>query len=52
LEKVVLKNKQRLLKKEILPAIQKTKAKVVVMLGAGDIGVLVEEIAEKINQEL
>ncbi len=52
LEKVISKKKQRLLKKEILPAIQKTKAKVVVMLGAGDIGVLVEEIAEKINQEL
>jgi UDP-N-acetylmuramate--alanine ligase len=52
LGKVLSKKKQRLLKKEILPAIQETEAKIVVMLGAGDIGVLIDEIAEKIKREL
>jgi UDP-N-acetylmuramate--alanine ligase len=52
LEKVALTKKQCLSKKEIRTVIEKTDARIVVMLGAGDIGVLVEEIAEEINQDL
>jgi len=44
LGKITSKKKQLLKKEAVLAAIQKSEAKIIVMLGAGDIGVLIEEV--------
>ena len=45
-DKIALENKQLLEKKDVFTAVQKSNTRVVVMLGAGDIGVLIEEVQE------
>jgi UDP-N-acetylmuramate--alanine ligase len=48
LEKVVLEHKQIVKKEKVAEAISVSNAKIAVMLGAGDIGVLVEEVKEEL----
>lgn len=50
LDKIKVDNKQLVPKKEVLPAILKSNAAVVLMLGAGDIGVLIEEITTELKE--
>lgn len=50
LEKIKKKKKQLSSKKKLFKRIKKTKAEVVIMLGAGDIGDLVEDIKAKWNE--
>ena len=45
-DKVTIANKQLLDKKEVFTAIKQSNKRIVVMLGAGDIGVLIEEVQE------
>ena len=51
LNKINLKNKQVLTKKELEENIVKTNAQVIVMIGAGDIGELVQVIKNKLSVE-
>ena len=44
MKKINSKNKQLLVKDGVCDAIKNSEAKVVVMMGAGDIGVLVEDV--------
>ena len=44
LEKITLEDKKILPKHEVLGAIKQSGAKIIVMIGAGDIGVLIEEV--------
>jgi UDP-N-acetylmuramate--alanine ligase len=48
LEKIDMKNKKIVDKKNVYAEIKKTDSRLVVMIGAGDIGVLVEEVTEKL----
>ncbi len=48
LDKVQLKSKELVLKENLIGAIMKSNAKVIVMLGAGDIGVLVDEVKNEL----
>lgn len=48
LQKIGLTHKKLIGKKELLQEIQKAAAKVIVMMGAGDIGVLVEEVKNEL----
>ena len=52
LEKVQLPHKKVIKKREIINEIIKTNAKVIVMIGAGDIGELVEPVKEKLLEQL
>jgi UDP-N-acetylmuramate--alanine ligase len=49
LDKVTLENKQMASKENLITKIKKSSAKIVVMMGAGDIGVLVNEVKEQLN---
>lgn len=49
LEKIDMKEKKILQKDEVLGAIEETKSRVVVMIGAGDIGVLIEEVSNELS---
>lgn len=49
LGKINSDKKQLVSKKEVLPAILESNAAVVLMLGAGDIGVLIEEVTEELK---
>ena len=51
LNKVLLKNKQISSKENLYNTILKSKAEVIVMIGAGDIGELVKEIKNKLTSE-
>ncbi len=51
LDKITAKKKQLLSKKDIVKQVRNTTAKVVVMLGAGDIGLLVNEVKEAVINE-
>lgn len=48
LEKVSLSNKKLITEEEIVDCISKSEAKVVVMLGAGDIGVMIESVEHEL----
>lgn len=48
LDKVQLKSKKLVLKENLTSTIMKSNAKVIVMLGAGDIGVLVNEVKDEL----
>ncbi|MGB1283983.1 MAG: UDP-N-acetylmuramate--L-alanine ligase [Polaribacter sp.] len=50
LEKINLENKKLVQKNELITEIKKSSAKIVVMMGAGDIGVLVEDVANQIQK--
>ncbi len=49
LEKINIDNKKLISKEELVKDIKKTSAKIVVMLGAGDIGVCVEIVKNELN---
>ena len=49
LDKIVLENKQVSSKENLIKNIKKSSAKIIVMLGAGDIGVLVNEVENELN---
>ncbi|WP_088323317.1 UDP-N-acetylmuramate--L-alanine ligase [Polaribacter tangerinus] len=52
LEKVTVNNKNKTNKDSLVSDIKKSKAKIVVMLGAGDIGVLVDEVTNELLKEI
>ena len=49
LNKIELEKKELIKKEKVVEKIKKSKAKVVCMLGAGDIGVLINEVVEVLN---
>ncbi len=49
LEKMTLENKQLSTKENLINNIQKSSAKIITMLGAGDIGMLVNNVVNKLN---
>ncbi|GGG95645.1 UDP-N-acetylmuramate--L-alanine ligase [Polaribacter pacificus] len=51
LEKVSLNDKKIVAKKDLLPELKKDDSKIVVMLGAGDIGVLITEAANALQKK-
>lgn len=51
LEKIALENKQLLQKSEVLTTVKETTASVIVMIGAGDIGLLVNEVKEALKHK-
>lgn len=51
LDKVDNKNKQIVAKENVIEVIEQSKAKIVLMLGAGDIGVLIKEVTEKLKNK-
>ncbi|MGB2128438.1 MAG: UDP-N-acetylmuramate--L-alanine ligase [Flavicella sp.] len=52
LDKISIDNKHLLQKKDVFNALQKFDTRVVVMLGAGDIGVLIEEVKREFESTL
>ncbi|PIE49591.1 MAG: UDP-N-acetylmuramate--L-alanine ligase [Flavobacteriales bacterium] len=52
LSKIANENKQLISKKDVMPAIIQSKKRVVLMLGAGDIGVLIEEVAKGLKEKI
>lgn len=48
LQKITLDNKQLVAKEKVLEFIKKSEVEIVVMIGAGDIGVLIEELKEEL----
>ncbi|PID71207.1 MAG: UDP-N-acetylmuramate--L-alanine ligase [Flavobacteriales bacterium] len=52
LSKIANENKQLISKKDVMPAIIQSKKRVVLMLGAGDIGVLIEEVAKSLKEKI
>ncbi|WP_369047822.1 UDP-N-acetylmuramate--L-alanine ligase [Tenacibaculum sp. UWU-22] len=51
LDKITLKNKQLSSKEELIKNIQKSDAKIVTVLGAGDIGLLVNDIQTQLKKQ-
>ena len=51
LHKIENKNKQIVAKENVIDVIEKSNAKIVLMLGAGDIGVLIQEVTEKLKDK-
>ncbi|WP_347173612.1 UDP-N-acetylmuramate--L-alanine ligase [Polaribacter uvawellassae] len=51
LRKITSKNKKLVTKIEVISEIQKSSAKVIVMIGAGDIGVLINDVVKELNQK-
>ena len=51
LDKIDNDNKQITTKENTINVIHKTEAKIVLMLGAGDIGVLIQEVTEKLKNK-
>ena len=51
LEKIELKNKNLITKENLVKEIKKTSAKIIVMLGAGDIGVMVKDVERALKDK-
>ena len=50
LNKIDLENKKLIAKENVINEIKKSSAKIIVMIGAGDIGVLINEVVSELKQ--
>jgi UDP-N-acetylmuramate--alanine ligase len=50
LNKIELENKKLISKKNVIIEIKKSTAKIIVMIGAGDIGVLINDVVSELKQ--
>ena len=50
LNKIELENKKLISKKNVIKEIKKSTAKIIVMIGAGDIGVLINDVVSELKQ--
>lgn len=51
LSKIIIENKKLVTKEKLSDEVLKSESKIIAMLGAGDIGLLVDEVGEKIKQK-
>ena len=52
LNKIDLENKKLISKENVVEEIKKSSAKIIVMLGAGDIGVLINDVVKELNNKV
>ena len=51
LNKIELKNKKLISKENVIKEIRKTPSKIVVMIGSGDIGVLINDVVKELKNK-